>query len=319
MHHEPDSRSLKWTIASIQGFLFAPLDAARVEYDVYFHHYADVTKISSHRSGELTGVPVSSAADEALLLGPRVKRWSSTNQSSFDYHLDHVLVPEIRKHLSKIGLSREIEAPRGFDSIDLRNVFRQLNSIREVTRLWESHPEQYACVLYLRPDLKYIDSLNVGQLLGVGSTQYLTPLWSTYGGCNDRIGAGKPHVMLAFGKRLDFVIEYFRSGKANRLNERSYGGLHPETFLRWVIVEKYGFHRVGLHLRGLRVRSNGVVDHRDWTLVPRSERSVLIRGTAQEYRWGKKDLASQLKLAANEANHAHVTVMKKSSPPAVHS
>lgn len=47
----------------------------------------------------------------------------------------------------------------------INNLLCQLNSIEEVTKLWESHyvthPEEYAAVAYIRPDVQYQGSFPV--------------------------------------------------------------------------------------------------------------------------------------------------------------
>mmetsp|Transcript_67534 Transcript_67534/g.152834 ORF Transcript_67534/g.152834 Transcript_67534/m.152834 type:complete len:207 (+) Transcript_67534:594-1214(+) len=195
-----------------------------------------------------------------------------------------------------------MHVPLYFGRTTARNVFRQLNSLMEVTKLWDAYSrelqggaaldeEYYRAVVYLRPDLRYIGCLEAPKLLALGNEHFMTPSWSTWGGCNDRMAAGGARVMRAFGTRLNLVGGYLfelevtslalnRRADQPRQKARSPGdkyhhGVHPESFLRWVMLKHHGFKRVKFDLRGLRVRASGAIDRRDWSLVERGEWAAL--------------------------------------------
>jgi hypothetical protein len=106
--------------------------------------------------------------------------------------------------------------------------------------------------------------------------------------------------MARFGHRLDLVGPYLAalarqeahpeaqgrvsateatgSATGGRYAGKRYAGLHPESFLRWCLMEAHPdtsappLRRVALRMRAVRVRATGLVDHRDWALVPRQDR-----------------------------------------------
>jgi len=338
------NRSLRWTVHSIREHIFAPLEAHGAQVRVFFHTYSDVTTIKNERSGEGAGTAVGSAEEMASLLAPRLLRWRATSQAAFDDRVRRSLAPQwdaqcdaARQRATASDAPPAPRLPRGFDVDTARNVLRQLNSLQEVTRLWEA--DGFSAVLYLRPDLRVLDPLNAHQLLAAARRRgyFLTPLWSTYGGCNDRIAGGSAAAMARFGHRLDLVGQYLaaleeaharthartlagthprdhvrahekrppaRGGDGGGLSGTGRDGplaapgqrygLHPESFLKWCLLEAHPavagpeapatgrtlddppLRRVPLRLRAVRVRATGLVDHRDWALVPRQDRAVDI-------------------------------------------
>jgi hypothetical protein len=58
-----------------------------------------------------------------------------------------------------------VAAPQSAQKKNLRNLLCQLNSLKEVGDLWQahwmSHPDEYAAVAYVRPDVLYRDPFPV--------------------------------------------------------------------------------------------------------------------------------------------------------------
>ena len=65
----------------------------------------------------------------------------------------------------------------------------------------------YRAVVYARPDLRYLDDLDVAQLLSRADDELYTPFWATWGGLNDRFAFGAPRPAAAFGRRLEHFAE----------------------------------------------------------------------------------------------------------------
>ena len=79
------NRSLKRTIGSIRTKIFAPLERAGAQVDVFFHTYT-IAKVSSAWARESNAV-VGGPVQELQLLDEgkhRVVEWSATNQDLFD-------------------------------------------------------------------------------------------------------------------------------------------------------------------------------------------------------------------------------------------
>jgi hypothetical protein len=240
------NRSLKWTFGSIKRSILDVLDAADSSYDVFFHTYSLRTLNSPH-AGEL-GVDVQGGPfEEALAFQTHLRRYSVTLQGEFDAVFT---LPEYAMR----------EGEFGFDSTTVRNVFRDMNSLREVTVLWEeesvylrdSRHASYTLVLYLRPDLFYHDALDVSLLwqAALATSSFLSPTWQTFSGLNDRVAIGSPAVMRVFGRRLDFL-------EAVEAKTQS-PWLIPEVFLKVVMVELHAFSPIAWdNFRASRVRATG--------------------------------------------------------------
>ena len=75
--------------------------------------------------------------------------------------------------------------------------------LEEVTRLWEPHKDRYAAVVYLRPDMHYVDDLDVVQLLTSVDGELTVPFFLTEPGHPaDMMAFGTPEAALVFGNRL---------------------------------------------------------------------------------------------------------------------
>lgn len=131
------------------------------------------------------------------------------------------------------------------------NLIHQLNSLHHVTRhVCAFDPD---AVIFLRPDLVYLDPLPAASLHAVASKKnaIYVPNWQWWNGLNDRFALCGRDVYQAYGSRLDKALDYCNySGRA----------LHAERLLRYVMsCADAKLHT--LDLRAARVRINGdVVD-----------------------------------------------------------
>lgn len=107
-------------------------------------------------------------------------------------------------------------------------------------------------MLYVRPDLKFIDAVNVTQVLSLGENDFLTPYWHQWSGLNDRIAAGRPRAAAAFADRIDYAMAYARGTF-----------LRSESFLKWVMCDTHRFDLAFLEAKAQRVRANGDVADND--------------------------------------------------------
>ena len=147
----------------------------------------------------------------------------------------------------------------------MRNLLCQLNSRRAVTELWERRAADpahggFRAVVYARPDLRYLDDLDVVQLLARDDDELFTPYWDPSGGLNDRFAYGAPRAAAAYGRRLERALEYVSAdgdGARPRL-------LHAERFLAWAMLrEEPALALRTTAMRAMRVRSNGRVQEQD--------------------------------------------------------
>ena len=227
------TRSLKKTIHSIESNIFQILINHNIEYDIYLHTY-DITLLTNSRSNEYN---CKLDTDEWKLLKPNY--YSITNQTTFDNNYDW-------NFLKKQGDKWN----DGFQST--RNAIRQLNSIKEVTKLWiNKHPYKY--YLYFRPDLLYVTPLNIKNIrdnIDKPNT-IVVPSWGNYlNGVNDRIAFGDYNTMRHYGNRIVHIP---------RLYKRVVGSIkkpyHSERYLL-KIIKHFKIKITFCDMKAIRMRAN---------------------------------------------------------------
>lgn len=228
------TRSLKYTIKSIQENIFDELKKNNIEYDVYLHTY-NLKEISSVRSGENK---CTLDINEWKLLNPAT--YIIDDQDEFDKNYDWTSIEKFGDIWNT-----------NFENV--RNLMRQYNSLKRVTELWENTNKEYHTYIYLRPDLLYHSKISVDSIKKVGENILVTPEWQRWGGLNDRFAWGNRDVMLKYGKRMDDVLEYCTSKNKP---------ICSEYFLLY-ISEKYNFKNVFSEMKASRIRANGEVCEND--------------------------------------------------------
>lgn len=238
------TRSLKHTYPYIEKNIFKVLEKHNIKYDVFLHTY-DLKGLTNKRSEEFN-CPLDT--EEWKLLNPIAHK--ITNQATFDNSFDWNM-------LFKHG---DIWKD-GYNSI--KNAIRQLNSLKEVTSLWTNR-EPYDYYIYLRPDLHYVNELDVNYILEHIHLNniLIIPFWGNYrGGFNDRIAFGHYDVMKIYGNRIDYITHFYKQHKVKK-------PYHSERYLTNVIRTHQIFIRY-TKLKGIRVRANNKYDDKDLSLFKR--------------------------------------------------
>ena len=132
--------------------------------------------------------------------------------------------------------------------ISLRNMARQLYSLRRLTALWAPHKHRYKYCLYIRPDLLFAADLDLNRTRPqLDNGTIATPDFAQFGGLNDRLAIGTPAVMHIYGSRADELLDYVL-----RLRRKP----HAETFLLHAMRSR-GIRSVGSAVRFQRMRADG--------------------------------------------------------------
>jgi len=231
------NRSLRHTMASMSEKLFGPLERSKLCADVFFHTWT-IKAVEDQHNGE-KGVPLGGPWEMFRLLGKRVKRYAIDDQDFFD---------KFQSNFSKFDpLDHRFRGP------NFRNLLRQLESLKRVAQLLSLENHDYQAVLFVRPDLKLLDEVNVSQVLDLDENDFLTPYWGKYTGLNDRLAAAKPRAARKFAYRKDLAYDFAKSR----------GFIRSEHFLRWTIVEHFNLRPLPWNLRAQRVRATGKVADND--------------------------------------------------------
>ena len=211
------------------------------------------------------GAQLGGADDMIAQLSPVA--WAVSSQPEFDLTIN--LASYTKKGLHGVidpnGKFHEIYTPQV-----VLNLLRQLNSLRHVTALWSGRmgadgapvapaaaiTAAYDAVAYLRPDLLYIDELDVDRLLALQQDAVLTPSWQTWHGMNDRFAFAPPLMAARFGNRLALVKRFVADNP-----------MHSEKFTRFAMVDVHKASLELTHMRGLRMRANGEIAENDRCLA----------------------------------------------------
>lgn len=234
------NRSLNRTLASIRSRIFAPLARACVAHDVYVATFAtDV--VHNPRASEFRVDATHHWRD--LLDALRPVDFSVTRQADFVATID-------------VGgwLSRDYDADRfaraGMGNLSFVYHLCDLHMLREVTRLWKPRRDAYAAVVYLRPDMRYLDDLDVVQLLTMRDGELAVPFFQTAPGHpSDVFAFGTPAAAAVFGERLRYARSYAA---------RDY--LNSHVFLGAVLEA----HGVAVHVTGMRCQRVRATGHVAW-------------------------------------------------------
>ena len=129
------------------------------------------------------------------------------------------------------------------------NLLCQLYSLSQLWNLAQIFPERHDVYIFLRPDMEYLDRLDVDQLLEQirGGADLVTASWGQWGGLNDRFAFCSPRGAEIYARRIGVVERFCEEN----------GHLNAEELLKSVAE----WNRLALgytSLRAFRVRANGV-------------------------------------------------------------
>ena len=222
------TRSLKYTLPDIEKNIFQVLKDNNINYDIYLHTY-NLKELNLKRSGENNNLDT----DEWKLLKPNY--YQIDNQEDFDKSYDY-------EFIKKYGDYWKTDFQNTF------NLIRQFNSLNQLKKLIKKKYDYY---LILRPDLLYIDKLDINLINKYLDNKniIITPGWEKWRGLNDRFCFCSEDVMKIYTSRLDNVRKYLRDTKKS---------LHSETYLKY-IIEKNNIKNINTNMRAKRIRSNGVI------------------------------------------------------------
>uniref|UniRef100_A0A7S3K597 Uncharacterized protein n=1 Tax=Aureoumbra lagunensis TaxID=44058 RepID=A0A7S3K597_9STRA len=262
------NRALNKTANSIYTYIIKPLEEEETIIDIFFHSYT-LESVNSAWAKE-HNTQLQGALDEYKQLSKigRVKRWEATEQGLFDKEMNY--------------FSKYKEKDSVYPRETLKNLLRSLNSLKRVTNLWLFEEEMrggfilfddanknysdnqiantisfnttrrnyYDKIIYIRPDLLFKSPLDVDFLFSIPSSELYTPIWATYHGLNDRLAAGAPLAVLAFGYRFNFLSQYLAKGHQ----------IHSERFLAWSVYHSKIKPAFSNFPCGVRVRHLGAAN-----------------------------------------------------------
>jgi hypothetical protein len=125
------------------------------------------------------------------------------------------------------------------------NHIRSLYSLNKVTQLYKEKKGDYDYVIYLRPDVLFLNKLDLRWLQSISDKTLLAPDYHLDLPMNDRFCIAKPDTAVFYGSRYKLALDY--SLKKS---------LHSEWFL-YEILKKNQIRVIDIPLRFRRVRATG--------------------------------------------------------------
>jgi hypothetical protein len=226
------NRSLRWTRRSIEKKIINPLRAAKISVR-FCAHFNDPKTIYNEHSEEL-GITVTRVGINRL-------------------PLDYLLIEDQHEQLIPRVILDTIEylhhGPRLERRETMLNLLFQLYSLNQLWRLVELTKNDFDFYIFVRPDMEYLDGLDVDSLCGQIINQnkdLITPSWGKWGGLNDRFAFCSRKGAEVYARRLACVERFCA--------ERGY--LHAEELLK--SAAEWGNLQVGYtDMRAMRVRADG--------------------------------------------------------------
>ena len=177
---------------------------------------------------------------------------------SFLLEADHYLLSPQRDH----AIAREFDIVRSqkdpFEN-EYRSICNSLHQLNTLKRGWNTlkrlTEKTFDYYLFLRPDLLYLDKLDIPDLVGRMPHQnaLLVPAWHSWGGLNDRFALAAPIAAEHYALRMDRLQDFIR-----------FYPMHPETLNAWALA-KAGCFLGELPVRAKRVRASAGVVNEDFS------------------------------------------------------
>jgi hypothetical protein len=252
------TRSLKFTLASIQKYLFEPLKNHGIRYDTFLHTYKMKKPYSNPRAGEKDLIL---DADEYKLLEPTYHMIESKESVSKKLDLE-----KYRTHGNPWGKERSA-IPGDFSTLD--NHILYLWSLKQLTTMWSETKakSRYSHIIYCRPDVLYQVPLDISWFSFSPDSKkqkILIPNFGLCGDVNDRFALGRPEQMLLYGNRFDDALAY--SKKKPLASE--------EYLIATMRRHRIKYEHVNFYF--IRVRANGKKDGMDLSQIKSLTRKLRV-------------------------------------------
>ena len=228
------TRSLKYTIESINKNIFDVFKSNNIEYDIFIHSYL-LSSYKNNRTGEQIDDISKIDNEEYKLLNPKYMK--QDNQD------------EIKKilNLSSYRTHRDPWNTK-YNSVD--NFILGSYSKYILTNMIEEHIEEYDYILFMRPDCIYLDKFNIEYFKLVNYNSIVIPNFHLYGSyrINDRFAITNPKTYKIYGEVFTKLLEMSKKQC-----------LHSETIIGRIlsIYNKLNIHRVKINFS--RVRCDGQI------------------------------------------------------------
>ena len=231
------TRNLKHTHESIQQHILHVLKSHDIEYKIFMHTYVFYTSYDNPRAAQEGEVDedgeIKLDFEEYKLLDPDFVQID--NQDKIKYEID------LFKYRSQ-------KDPWDSDYISLDNFLCAMYSKKQLGMMVEKSDIDFDYVLYLRPDIQYLNDFNIDYFSLTTETHVCTPNFHLFPKLNDRLCLLKACNHLQYSQMFDLMYEY-----------SVHRELHSETFQYYVMTQAFKWKIVYIPFHFNRVRANGKI------------------------------------------------------------
>jgi len=222
------TRSLKYTIKSIQEHVFDPLKQNNVEYIIFLHTYKFDSPYINPRAQEIY---VKLDFDEYKLLNP-------------DYvQIDDQDEVKQRIHIEKY---RSMPDPWQSNYVCVDNFVCAMYSKKQLGIMVKDSKIDFDYIVYLRPDVNFLTSFDIRYFSIVKKNTICTPNFHLFPKLNDRFCILKPNNLEKYSRLFDCMYEF-----------STIFPLHSEKFQHHVMTRNYKWIIKYVSFLFNRVRYNG--------------------------------------------------------------
>jgi hypothetical protein len=218
------TRSLKYTIKSIQQNILNVLSNNQIEYEIFMHTYKIDGIYSNKHAFER---PTKLDPLEYKLLNP-----------------NFIIIDNQEKIIQQLNIDNYKKGidPWNNNYQTLQNFILALYSKNRIITSYKDKLKDYQYIFFVRPDVLYLRPFDLSLLKKINNINCLIPDFSHNGGINDRM----------------YVSSYNNAIKYGCLFQElgNYKFLHSETILK-KYLEKYKINIILIDFKFIRIRVNG--------------------------------------------------------------
>lgn len=238
------TRSLKYTHESIQKHIFDVLKKQDVEYKIFMHTYVFYTSYHNPRAA-LEGE-----------VGEEGEEGEEREELKLDFEEYKLLAPDYVQIDNQDKIKYEIDLfqyrnqkdPWDSDYVCLDNFLCAMYSKKQLGMMVEKSGIEFDYVLYLRPDVLYLNDFNIDYFSLTKEKHVCTPNFHLFPKLNDRLCLLKTCDHLQYSQMFDLMYEYSLRKE-----------LHSEIFQYFVMTQMYKWKLFYIPFHFNRVRANGKI------------------------------------------------------------
>jgi hypothetical protein len=222
------TRSLKFTLDSIHKHIIRPLRKSHIEFKIFLHTYEFESDYYNPRAKE---VHIKLDFQEYKLLKP-----------------DYVQIDnqdDVKKKL-QLDKYRSHPDPWGTNYITVDNFICAMYSKKRLGEMIQNSGEDFDAFIFLRPDVKFVNSLDTQYLLNIQNERVYIPNFHLFPDFNDRFLICPVKHVFTYTNLFDDMLEFSK-----------HLSLHSERFQFAVLTQKYKLFVVYIPIHFNRVRACG--------------------------------------------------------------